>query len=466
VFEKVLIANRGEIAVRVIQACRELGIKTVAVYSTADRDSLHAVYADEALCIGPPPSGESYLKLDRIIPAAEVTGADAVHPGYGFLSENAHFAEVLGECKIAWIGPSPETIRLMGDKAAARRTAERAGVPVLPGSPGALADAREAARVAAEVGYPVILKAAAGGGGRGMRIVHEEDQIASQFATAHEEAIKAFGDGSIYLEKYLPAPRHIEFQVFGDSHGNRIHLGERECSIQRRHQKLIEEAPSVALDDDLRQRMGEAAVRLCEEVGYVNAGTIEFLLDPRDGGFYFMEMNTRIQVEHPVTEMVTGVDLVRLQLEVAAGAKLEIPSGLKPRGHAIECRVNAEDPEKFWPSPGEITTFHPPGGPGVRVDTHAYEDYRVPSHYDSMVAKLIVHDHDRAAAIARMSRALDTFVIEGIKTSIPLHQGILKDAAFRSGDLSTRFMERFLEERAERRKNEVRIDAGEMGTGS
>jgi acetyl-CoA carboxylase biotin carboxylase subunit len=465
-FKKVLIANRGEIALRVIHACRELGIKTVAVHSTADRDSLHVVYADEAICIGPPPSAESYLKLSSIIPATEITGADAVHPGYGFLAENAHFAEVLGECSIAWIGPRPETIRLMGDKAAARRQAIAANVPVLPGSEEPLADAREAARRAAEVGYPVILKASAGGGGRGMRVVHRAEEVAGQFATASDEALKAFGDGSIYLEKYLTQPRHIEFQIFGDTHGNVIHLGERECSIQRRHQKLIEEAPSPALDDDLRARMGEAAVRLAQGVGYVNAGTIEFLLDT-DGSFYFMEMNTRIQVEHPVTEMVTGVDLVRLQLQVAARARIDIPSGVPPVGHAIECRINAEDPERFRPSPGKITTYHPPGGPGVRLDTHAYEDYVIPPFYDSLVAKLIVHDVDRAAAIARMQRALDTFVIEGIQTSIPLHQEILRDERFRSGNMSTNFMEGFLEARRERREREARssVGAGESGEG-
>jgi acetyl-CoA carboxylase biotin carboxylase subunit len=452
-FKKVLIANRGEIALRVIHACRELGIETVAVHSTADRDSLHVIYADEAVCIGPPPSAESYLKLSAIIPAAEVTGADAVHPGYGFLAENAHFAEVLGECSIAWIGPRPETIRLMGDKAAARRTAIEAEVPVLPGSQEALADARAAEKLAAKVGYPVILKAAAGGGGRGMRVVHRREDLKGQFGTAREEAEKAFGDGSIYLEKYLLEPRHIEFQVFGDSHGNVIHLGERECSIQRRHQKLLEEAPSPALTDELRERMGEAAVRLCQRVGYENAGTIEFLLDA-DGSFYFMEMNTRIQVEHPVTEMVTGLDLVRLQIEIAAGGRLTVPSGLPARGHAIECRINAEDSERFRPSPGKIETFHPPGGPGVRLDTHAYEDYVIPPYYDSLVAKVIVHDKDRPAAIARMARALDHFVIEGVQTSIPLHQEILQDPAFRRGDLSTRFMERFLADRERRRARE------------
>jgi acetyl-CoA carboxylase biotin carboxylase subunit len=446
-FRKVLIANRGEIALRVIQACRELGVQTVAVYSTADRESLHVVYADEEVCIGPPPSTESYLNVSSLIAAAEITGADAIHPGYGFLSENAHFAEVLRDCRLTWIGPPPEVIRMMGDKAQARETARRAGVPVLPGSREPLADADEAERLAAEVGYPVILKASAGGGGRGMRIVERPDQLAGLLMTASEEAAKAFGDGSVYLEKYLAAPRHIELQVFGDKLGNVVHVGERECSIQRRHQKLIEEAPSPALTPELRARMGDAAVRLCREVGYENAGTIEFLLD-EDGSFYFMEMNTRIQVEHPVTEMVSGVDLVKLQLKVAAGEPLGIPSGLRARGHAIECRINAEDPASFRPSPGRLTTFHLPGGPGVRVDTHGYEDYVVPPHYDSLVAKVITHGRDREEAVVRMLRALDFFVIEGIKTSIPLHKQILQDPEFRAGRLTTRFLPAFLERRA------------------
>ena len=361
-FRKILIANRGEIALRVIQACRELGIPTVAVYSTADRDSLHVTYADEEVCIGPPASDKSYLNISSLVSAAEITGADAVHPGYGFLAENAHFAEVLAECGLAWIGPPPDVIRRMGDKAMARRTAREAGVPVLPGSADPLASLDEARLLAAEVGFPVILKAAAGGGGRGMRIVRAAEELDQHFETASHEALKAFGDGSIYLEKYLEEPRHIEFQVFGDRHGKVIHLGERECSIQRRHQKIIEEAPSPALTPELRERMGEASVRLCEHVGYQNAGTIEYLLD-RDGSFYFMEMNTRIQVEHPVTEMVTGVDLVKWQIRVAAGERLAVPNGLKPRGHSIECRINAEDPVKFIPSPGRITMWHPPGGP-------------------------------------------------------------------------------------------------------
>jgi acetyl-CoA carboxylase, biotin carboxylase subunit len=446
-FKKILIANRGEIALRIIQACRELGIQTVAVFSTADRDSLHVTYADEDVCIGPPASSTSYLNISSIVSAAEITGADAVHPGYGFLAENAHFAEVLKECNLAWIGPRPDVIRAMGDKARARQAAAASGVPVLPGSREPLEDAAEARRLAAEVGYPVILKAAAGGGGRGMRIVNSEGEIENQFATAGGEAHKAFGDGRIYLEKYLVEPRHVEFQVFGDLHGNVIHLGERECSIQRRHQKLIEESPSPALTPALRQEMGAAAVRLCEAVGYENAGTVEFLLDA-SGEFYFMEMNTRIQVEHPVTEMVTGIDLVKLQIQVAAGERLALPSGLLPRGHAIECRINAEHPQTFAPSPGRINTFHAPGGPGTRVDTHAYESYVIPPHYDSLVAKLIVHDRTRAEAVARMSRALDFFVVEGIQTSIPLHKRILRDPEFIAGRMSTRFMEGFLKRQA------------------
>jgi acetyl-CoA carboxylase biotin carboxylase subunit len=442
-FKKILVANRGEIALRVIHACRELGIKTVAVHSTADADSLHVAYADEAVCIGPPPSDQSYLNVTSIISAAEITGADAVHPGYGFLAENAAFAEVLEECQLEWIGPPPDSIRLMGDKSKARRTAAAAGVPVLPGSREPLADAAEAAKVAAEVGFPVILKAAAGGGGRGMRIVQEAGVLASQFQTATQEALKAFGDGSIYLERFLMDPRHIEFQIFGDKYGKVIHLGERECSIQRRHQKLIEEAPSPALTDELRQRMGDAAVQLAAAAGYTNAGTVEFLLD-RDGSFYFMEMNTRIQVEHPVTEVVTGTDLVKLQIQVAAGERLMLPDALVARGHAIECRINAENAETFNPSPGRIETFHAPGGPGIRVDTHVYEDYFIPPYYDSLIAKLISYGRDREEAVARMERALDFFVVDGVDTSIPLHQKIMKDSRFRAGNISTHFMERFL----------------------
>lgn len=441
-FKKVLVANRGEIALRVIHACRELGVASVAVHSTADADSLHASYADESVCIGPPPSPQSYLNVSAIISAAEITGADAVHPGYGFLAEKADFAEALEECGIAWIGPSPSAIRQMGDKSKARQTAVEAGVPVVPGSQAPLDGPEDAARLAAEIGYPVILKASAGGGGRGMRIVHEERSMEGQFGTAREEAVAGFGDGSIYLEKYLVEPRHVEFQVLADRFGHVIHLGERECSIQRRHQKLVEEAPSPALDEKLRAEMGEAAVRLARQVDYHNAGTIEFLLD-RDGSFYFMEMNTRVQVEHPVTEMTTGVDVVKEQLRIAAGEKLAIPDGLKHRGHAIECRINAEHSETFIPSPGDVTTFHPPGGPGIRVDTHVYDGYRIPPHYDSLVAKLIAHGKDREEAIQRLQRALDFFVIEGVDTTLDLHRRIVRDRHFLEGDLSTRFMEIF-----------------------
>jgi acetyl-CoA carboxylase biotin carboxylase subunit len=459
-FKKILIANRGEIALRIIQACRELGIETVAVHSTADRDSLHVTYADEDICIGPPASSASYLNISSLIAAAEITGAQAIHPGYGFLAENARFAEVVGDCKLAWIGPGPETIRLMGDKARARATAAQAGVPILPGSGEPVGSVEEAGAVAAEVGYPVMLKAAAGGGGRGMRIVHRKEELAGQLGTAQEEAEKAFGDGSVYLEKYLVKPRHIEFQIFGDRHGDVIHLGERECSIQRRHQKLLEEAPSTALDAELRAEMGDAAVRLAKAVDYENAGTVEFLLD-EDGRFYFMEMNTRIQVEHPVTELVTGVDLVRLQIRVAAGEPLGLPSGLQPRGHAVECRINAEHPETFRPSPGVIEVFHLPGGPGTRVDTHAYEDYRIPPHYDSLVAKLIVHDDSREQAIRRMRRALDFFVVRGVDTSIDLHKRILDDPEFIAGRLSTRFMEGFQQRQKAVRETETpATDAG------
>ena len=446
-FKKILIANRGEIALRIIQACRELGIATVAVHSTADENSLHVTYADEDVCIGPPPSTDSYLSINQVIAAAEITGAEAVHPGYGFLSENAHFAEVLAECGIGWIGPDPKTISAMGDKANARKVAVEAGVPVLPGAEEPLADAAAAAAMAADVGYPVILKASAGGGGRGMRIVRDPSEIESQFATASQEAERAFGDPAMYLEKFLEKPRHVEIQIFADHHGNVVHLGERECSIQRRHQKLIEESPSVALDQELREKMGQAAVQLAKAVNYTNAGTVEFLLDV-DGSFYFMEMNTRIQVEHPVTEMVMGVDLVKEQLRVAAGEKLSFRGGLRPRGHVIECRINAEHPEKFTPSPGRIDTFHLPGGPGIRVDTHGYEEYFVPPFYDSMIAKLLARGRNRQEAIERMLRALDFFVVEGIQTTIPLHKRILRDELFREGDFSTKYMDTFFERMA------------------
>ncbi|HYI11676.1 MAG TPA: acetyl-CoA carboxylase biotin carboxylase subunit [Thermoanaerobaculia bacterium] len=441
-FAKILIANRGEIAMRVIAACKEMGIKTVAVHSEADRDSLHVRYADDDVCIGPAVSKQSYLSISSIIAAAEITGADAIHPGYGFLSENAHFAEIVGECQLTFIGPPPEAIRLMGDKARARETAKRAGVPIIPGSEGAVRTVEEALDVARGIGYPVILKAAAGGGGRGMRICWDQDELPTQFDTARNEAERAFGDGSVYLEKYLEHPRHIEIQVFADTFGRVVSLGERECSIQRRHQKLIEESPSPALTDELRARMGEAAIRLCKEVGYVNAGTIEFLF--QDGEFYFMEMNTRIQVEHPVTEEVTGIDLVKEQIRVAAGERLSVPEGeFRLRGHAMEFRVNAEDPVTFAPNPGKIRELHLPGGPGVRVDTHIYRDYVVPAHYDSLLAKLIVRGKDRLDTIARGRRALEQFVVEGVKTTIPLHRAILNNEQFIRGDISTRFMDTF-----------------------
>ncbi len=441
-FSKILIANRGEIALRIIAACKELGLKTVAVHSEADRDSLHVRYADDDVCIGPAASKQSYLSISSIIAAAEISGADAIHPGYGFLSENPHFAEIVGECRMTFIGPSAEAIRLMGDKARARETAKKAGVPIIPGSEGAVTSPEEALDIAKTIGFPVILKASAGGGGRGMRICWEEDELETQYATARNEAERAFGVADVYLEKYLERPRHIEIQVFGDTHGRIVALGERECSIQRRHQKLIEESPSPALTDELRRQMGEAAVRLCQFVGYVNAGTIEFLF--QDGEFYFMEMNTRIQVEHPVTEEVTGIDLVKEQIRVAAGEPLSVPQGVfRLRGHAMEFRVNAEDPVTFAPNPGKIRELHLPGGPGVRVDTHIYRDYNVPPHYDSLLAKLIVRGKDRMETIARGRRALEQFVVEGVKTTIPLHRAILNNEQFIRGDISTRFMDKF-----------------------
>ena len=442
-FKKILIANRGEIALRIISACRELGIRTVAVYSEADRDALHVRFADEDVCIGPAPSSASYLNISAIVSAAEITEADAIHPGYGFLSENAYFAEILQDCHITFIGPSPDTIRKMGDKSVARQTVAAAGVATVPGSPGPVESVEEALSSAGKVGYPVILKASAGGGGRGMRVGRDEKELEEAFATARTEAEKAFGNAEVYLEKYVEEPRHIEFQIFGDRHGNLGHMGERECSIQRRHQKLIEEAPSTALDDDLRKRMGEAALRAARSVNYQNAGTVEFLLD-RGGCFYFMEMNTRLQVEHPVTEEVTGIDMVKEQIAVAAGERLSFAGrALSPRGHAIEFRINAEDPERFTPSPGRVVAFHPPGGPGVRVDTAAYQGYVIPPNYDSLIAKLIVSGRDRAEAISRGRRALDLFIVEGIQTTIPMHRRILDEPDFLDGRLSTRFMERF-----------------------
>ncbi|HEX3108553.1 MAG TPA: acetyl-CoA carboxylase biotin carboxylase subunit [Thermoanaerobaculia bacterium] len=439
---KVLIANRGEIALRVIQACKEMGLKTVAVHSEADRDALHVRYADDDVCIGPALARQSYLSISSIIAAAEITGADAIHPGYGFLAENPHFAEIVGECQLTFIGPSPESIRLMGDKSVAKDTAKKAGVPTIPGSDGPLRSVEEGIEVARAIGFPVILKASAGGGGRGMRICPDEAALQSAYETARHEAERAFGVADVYLEKYLEHPRHIEVQVFGDTYGRIVALGERECSIQRRHQKLIEESPSSVITQELRDRMGAAAVQLCRSVNYVNAGTIEFLY--QDGEFYFMEMNTRIQVEHPVTEEVTGIDLVKEQIRVAGGERLSVPEGnFRLRGHAMEFRVNAEDPITFAPNPGKIREFHVPGGPGVRVDTAAYRDYVIPPHYDSLIAKLVIRGKDRLEVIARAKRALDAFIIEGVKTTIPLHRAILENEQFVRGDISTRFMESF-----------------------
>ena len=439
---KVLIANRGEIALRVIQACKEMGLKTVAVHSEADRDALHVRYADHDICIGPALARQSYLNISSIIAAAEITGADAIHPGYGFLAENAAFAEIIGECQLTFIGPTPEAIRLMGNKAVARDTAKRAGVPILPGSDGPVRSTEEAIEVAKQIGFPVILKASAGGGGRGMRICPDETALLSAYDTARSEAERAFGDAAVYLEKYLEHPRHIEIQVFGDTHGRVVHLGERECSIQRRHQKLIEESPSPVITQEMRERMGAAAIRLCEYVNYVNAGTIEFLY--QDDEFYFMEMNTRIQVEHPVTEEVTGIDLVKEQIRVADGLPLSVPQGdFRLRGHAMEFRINAEDPKTFAPNPGKIREFHCPGGPGVRVDSAAYRDYVIPPHYDSLIAKLIVRGKNRLETIQRAKRALEGMIVEGVKTTIPLHRAIIEHPRFVSGDISTRFMEEF-----------------------
>ena len=445
-FKKILIANRGEIALRVICAAKELGIKTVAVYSEADRNSLHVRFADEAICIGPPKSAESYLNIPAVISAAELTNAEAIHPGYGLLSENANFAEVCETSHIKFIGPPPEITRLMGEKEKARQAMKAANVPILPGSEGVIANEEEALDWAKNTGYPVILKAKAGGGGRGMRVVRSQEELPNLYQQASAEAAAAFGNGELYMEKFIERPRHIEFQILADQHGNVASLNERECSIQRRHQKLLEEAPSVKMTPELRKQLGDKLVDCLSEIGYQNAGTIEFLMD-EDGKIYFIEMNTRIQVEHPVTEMVTGVDLVKSQLLIAAGAKLSevIPvSRVEMRGHAIECRINAEHPEKFTPSAGKITVFNPPGGIGVRVDTNQYAEGFVPPYYDSMIGKLITHGKDREEAMARMSRALDMFIIQGIHTTIPLHQRILKDPDFRAGNFDTKFMERFL----------------------
>jgi len=442
-FKKILIANRGEIALRIIRACRELGIQTVAVYSEADRESLHVRFADDDVCIGPPPGRQSYLRIPNLIAAAEITGADAIHPGYGFLAENAEFADTCKASNIAFIGPNGEQIRQMGDKATARRLAQEAGVPTVPGSGGTLEDLDEALGVAGEIGYPVIIKATAGGGGKGMRIAQDADQFAQVFNLAQNEALAAFGNGAVYVERYLGQPRHVEIQVMGDTHGQVTHMGERDCSVQRRHQKLIEESPSPALTPELRRHMGDAAVKLAAAIGYVGAGTLEFLLDT-DGSFYFMEMNTRIQVEHPVTEMVTSFDLVKEQIRVAAGEKLSFQGdGSRLRGHAIECRVNAEDPYRnFQPSPGQITAYHPPGGPGVRVDSHVYAGYTVPPYYDSLVAKVIVHGNTRAEALGRMGQALDSFIMEGITTTIPFLARVIRHPDFAAGKVDTRFLER------------------------
>ena len=442
---KVLIANRGEIALRVINACRELGIRTVAVYSEADRNSLHVRFADEAICIGPPRPTDSYLNVPAVISAAEIADVDGIHPGYGLLSENANFAEVCRASNIKFIGPPPEVTRLMGEKEKARQTMKKARVPILPGSDGVLASAEEALPWAKKVGYPIILKAKAGGGGRGMRIVRSAEDLPNLFHAASSEAANAFGNGDLYMEKFIERPRHIEFQVLADEHGNVATLNERECSIQRRHQKLIEEAPSLQVTPRMREEIGRTLRHCLAEIGYQNAGTVEFLMD-EDRQLYFIEMNTRIQVEHPVTEFVTGVDLVKAQLLIASGERLDsiLPPKIEIRGHAIECRINAEHPQKFTPSAGKITAFNVPGGNGVRVDTAQYAEGIVPPYYDSLIAKLIVHGPNRAEAIAKMERALSQFIVQGIETSIPLHQEIFQDSRFRAGDFDTKFMERFL----------------------
>ena len=444
-FKKILIANRGEIALRVICACKELGIKTVAIYSEADRNSLHVRFADEAICIGPPQLGQSYLNIPAVISAAEIANVDAVHPGYGLLSENANFAEVCETSNIKFIGPPPAVTRMMGEKEKARAAVKKHGVPILPGSDGIIGSEGEAVEWARQIGFPVIMKASAGGGGRGMRIVRSEAELPGLFKAAQSEAAAAFGNGDLYMEKFIERPRHIEFQVLADQYGNVVSLGERECSIQRRHQKLLEESPSTQVNQDLRDQIGGILCKTLSEIGYVNAGTIEFLMD-EDRRLYFIEMNTRIQVEHPVTEMVTDVDLVKSQLLIAAGARMSevIKSPIVHRGHAIECRINAEHPEKFTPSAGKITTFNPPGGTGVRIDTAAYAEGVIPPYYDSLIAKLITRGKDREEAVSRMLRALDMFIVEGIFTTIPLHKRILADADFQAGKIDTTFIERFL----------------------
>ena len=445
-FSKILVANRGEIALRIIRACKEMGVRTVAVYSQADADSPHVHLADEAVCIGAAPTSQSYLNIPAIISAAEITDVDAIHPGYGFLSENAHFAEICGSCQIKFIGPRPEAIRAMGDKMAARETMRKVGVPIIPGTSEAVKSKEEALKIAKKIKYPVIIKAAAGGGGRGMRVCHNEVRLVSALMTAQHEAEKAFGNSAVYIEKYLERPRHIEFQILADTHGHMVHLYERDCSIQRRHQKLLEESPSPALDWKLRKKMGEMAIKAAKAVNYTNAGTIEFLLDD-DGRFYFIEMNTRVQVEHGVTELVTGIDIVKEQIRIAAGEKLSVKKQDKVplRGHAIECRINAEDPANdFAPSPGMIDRYNAPGGPGIRLDSHAHAGYRVPSHYDSMVGKLMAYGRNRPEAISIMQRALEEFIIEPIKTTIPIHREILKNPLFRRGLVYTDFIPRLL----------------------
>ncbi|MFY9559119.1 MAG: acetyl-CoA carboxylase biotin carboxylase subunit [Terriglobales bacterium] len=449
-FKKILVANRGEIALRVICACKELGIRAVAIYSEADRHSLHVRFADEAICIGPPQLSQSYLNIPAVISAAEIANVDAIHPGYGLLSENANFAEVCETCHIKFIGPTPDVIRLMGEKEKARAAMKQHGVPILPGSDGVVASDAEAMEWARQVGFPVIIKASAGGGGRGMRIVRNEEELPALYVQAQSEASKAFGNGDLYMEKYVEHPRHIEFQVLADEHGNVVSLGERECSIQRRHQKLLEESPSVQVSPEMRQEIGDILSKTLAAVGYSNAGTVEFLMD-QDRRLHFIEMNTRIQVEHPVTEMVTDVDLVKSQIMIAAGENLAdvLQGPIVHRGHAIECRINAEHPEKFTPSAGKITTFNPPGGTGVRIDTAAYTEGTIPPYYDSLIAKLVVRGKDRNEAISRMGRALEMFIIEGIHTTIPLHRRILADPEFRAGKFDTGFIERFLAKKLE-----------------
>jgi acetyl-CoA carboxylase biotin carboxylase subunit len=450
-FKKILIANRGEIALRVICACKELGIKTVAVYSEADRNSLHVRFADEAICIGPPRSSESYLNIPAVISAAEICNVDAIHPGYGLLSENANFAEVCETSHVKFIGPSPEVIRLMGEKEKARMAMKKAGVPILPGSEGVIQNVDEAMEWAKQTGYPVIVKASAGGGGRGMRVIREEHELPNMFNAAQTEAANAFGNGDLYMEKFIEQPRHIEFQIMGDAYGKVVSFGERECSIQRRHQKLLEESPSLQVTPEMRDEIGQKLIATLSEIGYVTAGTVEFLMD-EDRSLHFIEMNTRIQVEHPVTEMVTGIDLVKSQILVAAGERMDnvLPKKkIEMRGHAIECRINAEHPEKFTPSAGKITAFHAPGGTGVRVDSAAYAEGVIPPYYDSLIAKLITHGKDRAEAISRMKRALEMFIVQGIQTTIPLHRLIVADEEFQAGKFDTKFMERFLARRHE-----------------